>query len=221
MNDHGSLAKKKFDYALRNLGGAVVLYRSGTSERHKGIKSAGETNPSKVKFQFAPGMDVRTGDVLQQEESRDLWEVYETEDVVVAGTLTHLNAWVHKKDGMLGRQTAATPNVLIKGDIVGGIQIAGQQSNQSMMLTLSQVHAEIAALRKLADEASDIELLDKEEIRAALHRIVELSKREKSENVTRRIKEKLDFVKVTMDVSEKAAAAGPYIAAILEKILNG
>ena len=208
---------------MDQFGGQIVVRRNvGTANESsatlRGMKNNEKNNRNKIMFQFPDPADVRVGDILQQQNSRDLWEVYEVEDIVMSGTFINLNAWVHKKEGTLGRQFAADPSIVIAGDNLGGIRIAGSKSNQSMNVTASAIRGEIAALRKVADEARDIEALDKEEMNLALDRIEELSMRKQSAGIVQRIKAKLDFVKVAMDVSERAAVAAPYIAAILEKL---
>ncbi len=173
-------------------------------------------------FQFPQKVDVETGDVLQQEGASDLWEVYETEDHLVSGTYVHHDAYVHKYNGLIGRQEEKHSSVHIGGDNLGGIQIGNKLSSQTVNVNVSPFYSELEALRDIVVDATDIDELDKEEVQLALDRVEELSQREdKPPSLLKRIKEKLDFVKTSIDLSEKAIIAAPYIAAILSKIPIG
>lgn len=209
---------------LRQFGGTILVHKrygmeGHTTSEHSGMKNNEKNNPNKVMFQFPEKVDIKNGDVLQQEGASDLWEVYETEDHVVSGTYIHFNAFVHKRDGVIGRKEQRLPSVHIGGHNLGGIQIGNERSNQTVNVTVSPFNSELEALRDIVVDAHDIDELDKEEIQLALDRVEELSKREeKPPSLLKRVKEKLDFVKTTMDLSEKAVVAAPYIAAILEKL---
>jgi hypothetical protein len=116
---------------MQEFGGPVVVHRgAGDTEgtaTYRGMRNNQKNNPNKIMFQFPEPVDVRVGDILQQPGARDLWEVYEVEDHVVSGTFINLNAWVHKKDGMIGRRSVANPGIVIRGDVnVGDSYTAGQ-----------------------------------------------------------------------------------------------
>ncbi len=124
--------KQGFEVLMQQFGEPILVHRDfgkpqQNSATYRGMKNNEKNNRNKIMFQFPEAVDVRVGDVLQQKAARDLWEVYELEDHVVSGTFINLNAWVHKKEGMIGRQSSARPNVIIGGDLnVGDKYIADQ-----------------------------------------------------------------------------------------------
>lgn len=220
----GRQFKQGFNMLLRQFGGTILVHKrygtqAQTTTEHRGMKNNEKNAPNKVIFQFPEKVKIENGDVLQQEGASDLWEVYETEDQVVSGIYIHFDAFVQKRDGSLGRIKERLPSVHIGGDNLGGIQIGTKRSTQTVNVTVSPFLPELEALRDIVDDATDIDELDKEEVKLALDRVEELSKREeKAPSLLKRMNEKLDFVKTSVALSEKAAAAAPYIASIFEKI---
>src|SRR5438552_17570029 len=101
----GSMFKHGFEVLMQQFGESILVHRNTDtgmqSSTHQGMKNNEKNNTNKVMFQFLERVDVRVGDVLQQEGSRDLWEVYEIEDKVIGGTFINLNAWLHQKGGMI------------------------------------------------------------------------------------------------------------------------
>ena len=79
-------------------------------------------------FQFPEVVDVKVGDVLQMEGSRDLWEVYEIEDKVIGGEFVNMNAWVQKKGGMIGRQQTHKPAISVGRDLHIGDKYTAEQA---------------------------------------------------------------------------------------------
>jgi len=125
--------KQGFDILMQEFGEPILLHRNADSDTqnsstHRGMKNNEKNNSNKVMFQFPERVDVRIGDVLQQEGSRDLWEVYEIEDKVIAGTFINLDAWVHKKGGMLGRRTDARAGIVVRGDVHVGDKYTAAQA---------------------------------------------------------------------------------------------
>jgi hypothetical protein len=106
----GSDLKQGFNMLMAQFGEPIVVRRGlGTDNESsatlRGMKNNEKNNVSKVMFQFSDPVDVRVGDVLQQEKARELWEVYEIEDNVIGGTFINLTARVQKAGGPGGGPT--------------------------------------------------------------------------------------------------------------------
>jgi hypothetical protein len=147
----GLMFKQGFEVLMQEFGGPISVHRDfGTDKQssatYRGMKNNEKNNPNKIMFQFPELVDVRVGDVLQQEGARDLWEVYEVEDKVISGTFINLNAWVHKVEGMIGRTVATRPGIVIRGDLnFGDKYTAGQAGAMG-----PQAHAHDLSLHQIS-----------------------------------------------------------------------
>lgn len=197
--------------AFEMVAGEVTVFRDyGTLEQKSlnlsGIKGNDENRVDKVLFQFAEQEDIQIRDVIQQKGSRDLWEVYETEDTVAAGTFLNFTAKVRRLPGAsLPPANRGNAAITVHGDVFGGLQVNTTNSSQTIGVTnISKVESDAAKLKELLQD-NRISSMDREDATQALDRVVELSKRVKSGDVISRTKEKLDFVKSVCGVAKDLA----------------
>ena len=221
----GHTFKQGFNGLLKRLGGTILVHKNHGKQdnsitEHMGLKNHKEHNPDKIMFQFSEKIDINVGDVLQQKESSDLWEVYETSDNIVAGTFIFFEAYVTKSGSKIAHPSSGTTSVIIEGANLGGIQIGTTNSKQKVSVTVSPVKPELEALRRLVIEATDIDELDKEDIQLALDRVEDLSTRDKSPGLIKKVKDKIDLIETLLNVSVKASAAAPHFLAIVDKLTN-
>lgn len=200
----------------------VTVFRDYSSDRArsfelKAMKNNEKNRRDKVMFQFDRQVDVQIGDVIQQKNSRDLWQVYEVEDFVLDDIVIDFEARVRKYPGTsLPRRETANVAITVQGHLMGGVQVNSPNSSQSVILAnASKIGNDVAKLKELLADTR-IPQLDREDAGQALERVAELSKREKTEDVIKRTKEKLDFVKSVFGVAKDIAqVAAPYIESIV------
>jgi hypothetical protein len=199
----------------------VTVYRNYGSERVtsfelKAMKNNEKNRPEKVMFQFDRQADVQVGDVIQQKKSRDLWQVYEVEDDVLDGILILFEAKVRKYPGTsLPRLEPRNVAITVQGHLMGGVQVNSPNSSQNVILAnVSALGNNVVKLKELLADKRIAEI-DREDASQALDRVAELSKRAKTDEVVKRTKEKLDFVKSVFEVAKDIAqVAAPYIESI-------
>jgi hypothetical protein len=207
------------------LASTVTVYRNYGSElarsfEFKAMKNNEDNRLDKVMFQFESQVDVQVNDVIQQKGSRDIWQVYEVEDFVLDDILIHFDARVRKYPGTSpARRESGNVAITVHGPLMGGLQINSPNSSQNVVLAnASRIGNDVAKLKELLAEAC-IAQLDREDANQALDRVAELSKREKTDEVVKRTKEKLDFVKSVFEVAKDVAQlAAPYIDSIARLI---
>jgi hypothetical protein len=86
------MLRRGFETLFRQFAGPVSIFRAygkpeQTCKEFFAMKNSEKHRPSEVMFQFLEQLDISPGDVIQQQGSRDLWAVSETEDSVEAGVL--------------------------------------------------------------------------------------------------------------------------------------
>lgn len=105
-------------------------------------------------------------------------------------------------------------SLIIYGPNYGDIQLNTLSNVQAVSVSSAAIGEPVAGLRELLHR-SDVDLLDREEVEAALSRIEQLATKEKSPSVTTRVKEKLDLVSGILSVGkELASLAEPHIASV-------
>lgn len=216
----GQKFKSGFDMRFRQLKGTVFVYQSyGTAQQetseYQAMINTENSNPSKVVFQFPERVPVQVGNVIQQKDSQDLWEVFETEDVIIGDDFIHF-------DVKVSRLGAAKPYpgggaVVIHGHNYGAIQSHSAHSTQNVVLN-TRIAPSISKLREIL-QASTIDELDKEEGQSALSRIEELASRPPNPKVAEKIKQKLDIVNGIFSVAKNLAGlAAPHLSAIAKVV---
>lgn len=199
----------------------VTVYRHYDTEKpvsfeFKAMKNNEKNRLDKVMFQFDRQVGVQIGDVIQQKNSRDLWQVYELEDEVIEDTLILFEAKVRKYPGTsVPRLDPRNVAITVQGNLTGGVQVNSPNSSQNVVLANSSaVRNDVVKLKELLADKR-ISQIDREDASQALERVVELSNGEKTETALKRTKEKLDFAKSVFDVAKDVAQiAAPYIDSI-------
>lgn len=219
----GQEFKHGFNEILKLMGCTVLIHKKwGTPHQQiieaRGLKNNEKGRPHKVMFQFPERMDIQPGDILQQKGALDLWRVFDVEDEIHGDVYVNFEAKVEKFSGPGARDPSARSQVLVQGSVYGGIQLESPHATQNVSVQILQLDENIRHLRELLRKAPLSEL-DKEEASHALERVSQLSRKERSPEVVSKIKEKLELVKTALDVGKDiAAAAAPYIAAIVQAI---
>jgi hypothetical protein len=101
MENIGQLFRENFlTTFLPMFGGKINIYKKfNTAEQEvlqvKGMKNK-EKGSSREKFEFPDRIDLKIGDIIQQANSSDFWEVNELRDYIVGDTLVHFDVYVHK-----------------------------------------------------------------------------------------------------------------------------
>jgi hypothetical protein len=70
-------------------------------------------------FEFLDKVDVRTGDILQQDGSRNFWRVAHVEDNINGTTFLSLRA--HVSNDAVPAKSPRVANVTIQGHVYGGV----------------------------------------------------------------------------------------------------
>ncbi len=205
------------------MGGTILIHKKWGTEAQstteaRGLKNSEKNRPDKVMFQFPEAMDIEVGDLLQQKGARDLWKVTEVEDTIHGDVYVLFEANVEKFNGTAQRAPSGRSQVIVQGSVYGGIQLDSPNASQNISVQLFQVDENIRRLKDLI-QGGNIPELDKEEAIQALERISQLSRKEKEPSVVSKMKEKLELVKTTIDLSKDIIApAAPYIAALLQSL---
>lgn len=219
----GSQFKRAFNNIFRRMKCTVYVHKNyGTNDQitipYQSLKNREENNPSKVMFQFPERVDISVGDIIQQKNAYDLWEVYDTEDTIIGDVFIDFRAKVNKVGAPKPHQHGG--NVIIQGSNYGAIQSNSPQANQSVSIVNNNnsISAPITELRKLLQN-DEIDELDKEECDVALTRIEELSSRTDEPKALEIIQRKLDMVNSVFGAANNLAElAAPYIDAITRAI---
>ena len=217
---HGRQFKNGFNMLFRQMKCTVFIHKNYDSDRqttteHLALKNNEKNKPSKVMFQFPERIDIEVGDVIQQKNAHDLWEVYETEDTVIGDVYIHFEAKVNKVGAAKPFQQGG--NVIIQGPNYGAIQSNSPNATQNVIVNGTNISDQVAGLKKLLQN-DEIDELDQDECNAALERIEQLAPRSEEPKVADKIKQKLDIVNGTFGVAKNLASlAAPYI----ETITNG
>ena len=214
---HGRQFKNAFNMLFRQMKCTVYVHKRYDSEQqttteHQALKNNEKNRKSKVMFQFPDRIDIEVGDVIQQKNAHDLWEVYETEDNVIGDVYIHFEAKVNKVGAAKPFQHGG--NVIIQGPNYGAIQSNSPQATQNVVVNNTNITNNISELKKLLAN-DDLDELDQEECGAALDRIEQLAPRAGEPKVAEKIKQKLDVVNGTFAVAQNVAdLATPYIETI-------
>jgi hypothetical protein len=217
----GLAHREGFKVLFDQMASTVTVYRNYGSEQarsfeFKAMKNNEKNRLDKVMFQFDRQVDVQLADVIQQKNTRDLWQVYEVEDLILEDILIFFEAKVRKYPGTsLPRNPNASVAITVQGHLMGGVQINSPNSSQNVILAnASRIGNDVAQLKELLSDKR-IAQIDREDASQALERVAELSKRAKTDEVIKRTKEKLDFVKSVFAVAKDVAqVAAPYIDSI-------
>lgn len=222
MNIGEALQKSRL-VLMKHFGQTILVHRNyGTPDETvtetQGIKSAEEYNPEEVLFLFPERIDLLDGDVLQVKESHDVWKVVDTEDQVQENRLIYLQVRVEKltKDGKR-KQTAPTESVVFQGPVMGAVQIGGSQNTQTVTVTnASRVNEDIAQLVHLI-ESSNLPQLHKDDAVEALNRVKQLDGNEKTDEVVKRVKDRLAIVQEVITAYKGLeAVAAPILTGIAQ-----
>ena len=217
---HGQRFKSAFTRIFARMKCTVYVHKNYGSEEqstteHSALKNNEKDDSSKVMFQFPKRIDISSGDVIQQKNAHDLWEVYETEDTVISDVFIHFEAKVSKVGAAKPFQQGG--NVIIQGSNYGAIQSNSPNATQNVVVNGTNISEQISELKNLL-EHDEIDELDQEECNAALDRIEQLAPRSEEPKVAEKIRQKLSVVNGTFKVAQNLAGlASPYI----ETITNG
>lgn len=81
--------------------GVEIIRDIGTQDESKrpsrALKNREKDGQKRDYFGFLPGTDVRSGDVVRFDGSRDLWNVVDTEDQITAGEMVQIKALTAKR----------------------------------------------------------------------------------------------------------------------------
>jgi hypothetical protein len=119
----------------------------------------------------------------------------------------------HRND----QHSVGSAHITVHGDFQGGMQVNSPSARQEISIQSSPLDAHIDALRNLIQKA-EVSALEKEETQLALDRLAELSRREKTPEIVRKLKEKLEVVKTFFEVTKLSLEVAPYIGAIAQSI---
>lgn len=106
------------------------------------------------------------------------------------------------------------------GGSVTGFQQGGQGNTQNIQIN---EHTDFdKAISKLVEliKSSSLSLLDKEEIVRDVERVQQLALKEKTPDVIERAQKKVELVKTSLETTELALKAAPYLATILQFFTN-
>ena len=214
------MLKRGFRQVMNHHGSSVLIHKNygslGQASREvRGLQNNEQGRPNEVIFQFEKVEEIAVGDVLQVKSGRDLWRVTETEDIINGDVLTCFEARVQKIDGE-SQATRPKGAFVVNGNVIGGIQIGTQNSSQFVAVNLTEIDKSIGELKKIIPQSTASEL-DKEEAVLALDRLATLSKKDKTDDIITRAKDKLEIVKNVIGIStELAKIATPYLLLLAE-----
>ena len=209
---------------FRTHSGPVTVFRhhgrpAQTQRETLAIKNSEEKRPNDVIYQFLEQIDIVVGDVIQQQGSRDLWVVTDTEDSIEAGAFICLEARV-RKHSLHGHPTAKPTGhttITVQGGVTGGLVVNSPNTVQHVTVQLSpEVENACKQLRELLSDKRFAEL-DREDGLVELSRIEQLTARDKSPDVLERAKNRIESVRTILSsVQEIAATAGPWLVVLLQ-----
>ena len=107
------------------------------------------------------------------------------------------------------------PNVVIHA-VTGGVQIGGRNNVQNVSVTINQwLQSQVDGLSECIQKDPTLDQYQKEDALDALHKLPELSQRERTDDLIKRVKDKLDLVKSIISISKDLALiSSPYLLAI-------
>lgn len=122
---------------------------------------------------------------------------------------------------LLPPQPSSTINNNFQVDNHGQLQIGGSRNYQAGIIqNHSQINDAVAKLTEVL-KAAPLAELEKEDVLEAVEKLKNLAKKEPSEGVTKRAKEKLDLIKNALEVAEKLtpylAQAVPYLSTLAQR----
>ena len=215
----GEQFKRGIHLLIDTNGGPVHVHRNyGTPDQetfeHFAMKNHKKGRPDDRMFQFKERVDVQVGDVIQQKESRDLWQVIELEDRVQAGSFTCMEAKIEKMNAAPSRKGTQVNKVEIHGDNYGGVQVGTENSSQYTHTSI--VYDSVDRLMQLVND-SDLADLDKEDAEAELDRIKKLADRDATPDVLDRVNKRVSIFRNTVaGATALAAVIEPYIETIVK-----
>ncbi len=224
----GETARYAFEHMVEIMGESILAHKNWntpqqTSVEVRGLKNSEPGRSRGTVFQFPKDPGLSVGDVLQQNGARDFWRVTELHDDVEAGVFIYLEARVenlHAK-AQPARDTSQGHNVVVHGDVHGGIQVASRGSVQHNNVQISKIKNDLQQLKDLF-ASSALPDLEKEEAALALARITDLASRQKSPDILAKINGKLaELTTLAASVTSLATSAGPLILGFWGKIQNG
>ena len=171
-------------------------------------------------FQFPKDPGLSVGDVLQQNGARDLWRVTELHDEVEAGVFLYLEACVENlgNKAQPARGASQGHNVVVHGDVHGGIQVASHGSVQHNNVQISKIKNDLQQLKDLF-ASSALPDLEKEEAALALARITDLASRPKSPDILAKISSKLgELTSLAASVASLTTTTSPLLVAVWDQI---
>jgi hypothetical protein len=215
----GRMFQQGFEMLFRHQGGPVTIYRGyGTPEQTEreilAMKNCEKGRPNEGMFQFREQLDVVAGDVIQQQGSRDIWIVSDTEDSIVAGNFICFEAKVRKlsqRSQEIVKHSDHT-TITVQGGVTGGLVVNSPNTIQNVAIHLPpEVANACKQLRELLSNEG-LNDLDREDGRAELSRLEHLATRERSPDVLERAKNRIEALRTILSsVQEMAATAGPWL----------
>ena len=216
------MLQQGFRKLFRHLAGQVILYRRyGTSEQTQreimAMKNCEKGRHKEVMFQFSEQLDVVAGDVIQQQGSRDLWIVSDTEDSIEAGAFICFEAKVRRMSQRVDETVrhSGHTTITVQGGVTGGLVVNSPNAVQNVAIQMPPTVAN--AFHQLRVLLSDKRLadLDREDGLAELSRLEQLTAREKSPDVLERAKNRIEALRTILSSAHDIAAiGGPWLATL-------
>jgi hypothetical protein len=200
----------------------MLVYQGQTVIVHNDWKTNSETQvevralKGKYSFEFTEIGDVRLDSVLQVKGGSDYWRVIDIEENFDGNVIYSYKVSVSRLDGQGNPVKSSYPqqaSAVFHGDITGAVQIGGSQNTQTVNIQINtQFNNAFNKVLELIQKDSHLDEFQKEDAIDALQKLPELAKKEPSESVMKRAKEKLDVVNAAISTSkELALIAAPYL----------
>lgn len=209
----GRAMKKGTETALKLDGQNVIIYNNWNTDAQTQFDA--RALKGKGKFSFAESLDIQRGSVIQIKGGKDYWRVVDTEEMFSDDILYEFEVLVEKIDGQ-GVQTRPSnqqASAVFHGDITGAVQIGGNQNTQNVHIQINtQFDNAFNRVLELIQQDTVLDEYQKEDAIDALQKLPELAKKEQTESIIKRAKEKLDVVNSAISTSkELAVISAPYL----------
>jgi hypothetical protein len=209
----GQAKRAGLEIKIKTQGQAVIVYNHWNTESQTQFDA--RALKGKTNFRFLEQLDIQRGSVIQIKNSRDYWLVKDTEDKVMDDVLYEFEVLVEKIDeqGLQTRPLSQQASAVFHGDITGAVQIGGSQNTQTVNIQINtQFDNAFNKVLELLQKDTNLDEYQKEDAIDALQKLPELAKKEPSESVMKRAKEKLYVVNSSISTGkELAAIAAPYL----------
>jgi hypothetical protein len=211
---NGGFMKAAMEQMLVYQGQTVIVYNDWktTSETQVEVRAL----KGKKSFEFTEIGDVRLDSVLQVKGGSDYWRVIDIEENFDGNAIYCYKVSVSRLDGQGNPVKSSYPqqaSAVFHGDFIGAFQQGGSQNTQTVNIQINtQFDNAFNKVLELLQKDTTLDDYQKEDAIDALQKLPDLAKKEPSESIMKRAKEKLDLITSTISVSkETAIIAAPYL----------